>query len=93
MCGKDQEANQKHPKAEVMADIRKPKQQHPTALLSLSDMKAVYTMTGVEQEDSEENQSDVRWAEDDGGKPEEERDFGFGAEYDWAISEEALANS
>lgn len=52
-----------HPK-EVMAAIRRLKQQHLTSLFTVTGMESVYLMTGSDEEDHPDDEAtEVRWAE------------------------------
>lgn len=54
-----------------MAALKKLKQQYPSGLLTISDMEAVYMMTGSDGEPEEDEEiGEVRWAEDEGEQHE-----------------------
>lgn len=93
VCGGDHRANAKHPRAEVTAAVKKLKDKHPTALLSVEDLDAVLEMAG-DEEGGDESGSEVgaQWA-DEFEEEEEECDLAFVADYDLAQLEASLANA
>lgn len=58
VCGKDHNANTKHPPDEVTAAINKLKAKHPQALLTVEDLAAVVEMTTTDEQRQEEEQGD-----------------------------------
>lgn len=92
VCGLDHRANTRHPKEEVMEAIKRLKQQHPIALLTVADMEAVYLMIRSDDEESDDQQAEVRWAGEE-GEQTDDAEYAYTTEADWDITEESLANS
>lgn len=65
VCGRNHLANDKHPREEVTAAIRRLKENHPAALLSTTDLDAIQSMCSNDNEEPATVEDDVQWADDD----------------------------
>lgn len=64
VCGGAHLANDKHPGDQATAAIRRLKEKHPTALITVKYLDAIYNMDAVGS-DTEDLEKDVQWVEDD----------------------------
>lgn len=65
VCGKLHRANEKDPRHEVTAAIRRLKANHPSALLTISDLETIQNMQDSQAQGSDKEAAEVQWAEDD----------------------------
>lgn len=66
VCGRDHKAKDKHKRGEVIEAIKRLKEKHHMALLTITDLDAIQTMTQDDSETMEESSDDeVHWGEGD----------------------------
>lgn len=66
VCGRDHRANDRNRREEVSQAIRKLKEKHPSALITIEDLNALYNQSDPDDEDAESG-NDVKWADDESG--------------------------